>query len=284
MYNFFVLKKREPAGDVESQLFRLITLPNGTTKNTSANRLDELNLFTLPFLSGIPFPEIKDVAVSSGISTIEWLQQLEENKITAKINATDLYVKAYLILKTSSLAILCDSHFNPLLIEVGRSLFRTSFPKGSFRLNWGKLFSKVIRTCWIRKETRENIQHTGSGQRFIYPIHLLTAGFEQTSALSFSEEDILLPPDLKEIEKYDVIRAANILNKVYFSNANMEKILSNLSCQLKPGGMLIVCKTDNTGRNHASLFLKKENGFSLLKNLNGGSEIENLVLQFNLKK
>lgn len=279
LYNFFVRGKDLPE-NFESRLFKLITLPNGTTKNTSPNRLDDLNEFVHPYLSNLSSPLLKDVAVSSGISTLEWMKHLEANNVQAVITATDLFVKAFLVMKSCSVAILCDRNYNPVLVEAWNSFFRTSFPKGSFRYRWGKLISKITEALWMHKMTEEKLQHNGR----MIPVELLTSGLRSSKAISFSEEDILLPPPKKEIEKYDAIRAANILNKVYFSPAEMEQILSNMASQLKQGGLLIVCKTDDEGSNHASLFTLEGNRFLLLKNMNGGSEIEDHVLQFSFNK
>ena len=81
------------------------------------------------------------------------------------------------------------------------------------------------------------------------------------------------------LRKLDVIRAANILNKVYFSEVQLKQILSNIAIQLKPSGLLLVSKTDDMGINHATIFRKTKNGFSLLSKLNSGSEITDLALQ-----
>ena len=257
------------------RIFRLITLPNGTTKNTWPGRLDELNTSVQPHLTRATPLEIKDIAVSSGISTLEWAHFLNKNNVSARITATDLYVSAYLVRVSPSLSVLCDGSLEPMLIESGKTYFRTSFPKGSLRRYWGKILSKAVRALWIGNAAPG--EKTGKGKTMT-PVELIVPGIKKEEGISFMEEDILADPPAGEISKYDVIRAANILNRVYFSESNLRKIISNLAEQLKPGGLLVVSKTDEGGTNHASIVVKEENRFTLLEDLNGGSEIRDLIL------
>ncbi len=284
LYRFFVEGNEKLPPDFERLLFRLITLPNGTTKNTSAGRLDDLNALMLPFLKNITSPSIKDVAVSSGISTVEWIQYLKKNNVKPYIKATDLFAKAFLVIKSDSIAILCDQDLNPVLLEIRNTMFRTSFPKGSTRYFWGKLLSGAVKRFWLQIKPGKENSFRDNTYPAVIPVELFTSALKNTSDIDFAEEDILLPPFENEINKYDVIRAANILNKVYFSNDGLEMILSNLASQLKTGGILAVCKTDDAGKNHAGIFTKKDNGFILLQNMNGGTEIENIVHRFSISK
>ena len=279
LHSFFSGRINELPGNFEQRLFKLITLPNGTTKNTYTGRLKTLDSFVMPNLPKSAHIEIKDIAASSGISTLEWAKQLEENRIAVSITATDLYIDAFLVMNPSW-SMLCDQQLNPLLVEKANSLFRTSFPTGSMRHGLGKILSKAIKAIWINEKTRKESESKEQSNS-VLRVELLSPAVKNSKTISFIEEDILLPPSKNEIEKYNVIRAANILNNVYFDEQRLKNIVSNLFLQLKPGGLLIVCKTDDAGINHASLFTKKEKQFSLLEDMNGGSEIKNTVLGFS---
>lgn len=284
LYRFFVSRSTNLPASLEGRLFRLITLPNGTTKNTSPNRLDDLNEFIQLNMPSLGTPVFKDIAVSSGISTLEWLDFLEAKKIKAQISATDLYVKAWLYQRSSTVAILCDRNLNPVLVEASGSFFRTSFPRGSIRHRWGKIISMIIRALMLPKTAEAEMQKNPGGSSNVVPVELLTRAFHSKNNLSIKEEDIFLPPEKNETGKYDLIRAANILNKVYFTDAELEQILIMMARQLKPKGNLAICKTDEKGVNHASLFEIDNGRFKLVKNLNGGSEIEKLVLGLSIKE
>lgn len=107
---------------------------------------------------------------------------------------------------------------------------------------------------------------------------LLSFAFKKSGAISFIEEDITSKAEKSEMEKYDVIRAANILNKVYFPENKLREIIKNIACQIKTGGLLIVCKTDGEGINHAQVYSKTENAFTSVGKLNDGTEVDSFVV------
>ena len=90
-----------------------------------------------------------------------------------------------------------------------------------------------------------------------------------------------------KIEKYDIfttwdkrspdlIIAANILNRVYFSDAMLLTAISNLISSLKEGGILAVI--DSREEERSTLFRKSGQSLITLKKVNGGTEIEKLAL------
>src|SRR5690348_7656075 len=105
--------------NIERKFFRCVVLPNGTYKTTNASRLDDLNKFALPLIQRKPWAtgfagasnepiKIMDVGVSSGVSTLEWYQQLKNGGVDCDITATDITVYVSLIMLTSHLGALID--------------------------------------------------------------------------------------------------------------------------------------------------------------------------------
>jgi hypothetical protein len=75
-----------------------------------------------------------------------------------------------------------------------------------------------------------------------------------------------------------VVRAANILNRAYFSDTQLRQMLANLKRSLTAGGVLMVCRTGEGNRTAGTLFrLTDEGEFSVVERLNEGSELEDLV-------
>jgi chemotaxis methyl-accepting protein methylase len=92
------------------------------------------------------------------------------------------------------------------------------------------------------------------------------------------EDDILLNGSYRK--RFHVLRAANILNIAYFDVPTLERMVSNLRARLLPGGLFIVCRTDEAGVNNASVFTLGDDGrFVATARLNEGSEIAELVLR-----
>jgi hypothetical protein len=109
------------------------------------------------------------------------------------------------------------------------------------------------------------------------PLTLLSPSLSQFPQLRAVEDDILL--NRSYVQRFHVLRAANILNLVYFDAPTLERMLLNLRARLLPGGLLIVCRTNEAGVNDASIFTLKEDGrFVTTARLNAGSEIADLVL------
>ena len=109
------------------------------------------------------------------------------------------------------------------------------------------------------------------------PLKLLSPSLAATDRFEAVEDDILR--DQRFLHRFDVLRAANILNHCYFDPETLQKMLANLRERLRPSGLLIVCRTMPEGTNHGSVFRLGENGcFSLVAKLNDGSEITDLVL------
>ena len=95
------------------------------------------------------------------------------------------------------------------------------------------------------------------------------------------EDDILNNQSYQR--SFHVLRAANILNRVYFDDITLTAMLRNLRSRLLPGGLLIVCKTRaNDSVNEATLFkLQDDLKLAVVERLNGGSEVEELALALN---
>ena len=66
---------------LEDLFFRNIRLPNGTNKTTYRRRLDDLNALARQHLPPKRPLDFMDVAVSSGVSTLEWIEFLAESGI-----------------------------------------------------------------------------------------------------------------------------------------------------------------------------------------------------------
>src|SRR5579872_5578450 len=108
------------SAEVERRFFGRLRLPNGTWKTTYAGRLDDLNDALLPFMPRDRPAALMDVAVSSGVSTIEWSDHLSAHEIVHSIVATDVSTEGWLTSFGTVFAVVFDETQRvPLLIEVG---------------------------------------------------------------------------------------------------------------------------------------------------------------------
>lgn len=84
---------------MEKEFFSSIRLSNGVHKTTSPLRLDDANQRLIAVFQklGVAPETFLDVAVSSGISTIEWFESLQHAQLRPSMTATDLTMTAYLV-------------------------------------------------------------------------------------------------------------------------------------------------------------------------------------------
>jgi hypothetical protein len=76
--------------------------------------------------------------------------------------------------------------------------------------------------------------------------------------------------------KADLIIAANILNRSYFTTSEIKQALKNMLAALDVSGRIVII--DNRPREKATIFQFVAGNVSVEKRVNGGTEIENLAL------
>jgi hypothetical protein len=95
-------------------------------------------------------------------------------------------------------------------------------------------------------------------------------------AIELVEDDIFVArPELRG--RFHAVRAANILNEGYFDDAQLCAAVAALRERLRPGGLLVVCRTHEDGSNHGSFFRADREGWTVVERIGGGSEIERLI-------
>lgn len=268
------------AQEIENAFFQSITLRNGTQKTTWHRRLDDLNALSERCLPAARPLEILDVAISSGVSTLEWLEALDRAGIASRITAGDAIVDAFL-LTAGPLRALIDRTGYLMQLDIAGQAVRTPPPRRRDRLRYAPLllFMKAAAGLF-RAERRAGMApgeirvRLGLSCRALKLISRSLIGHPRIETL---EDDIL--SDQRWERRFHVIRAANILNHAYFGRALLTRMLLNLRSRLAEGGLLIVCRTSDEGRNHATLFrLRADRGFEVAATLNDGSEVAELVL------
>lgn len=250
----------------ETEFFDTLVLANGVYKTTADHRLDDLNDLVLSRWRATAFSpnRIMDVGVSSGITTAEWLEALTTAGFSVRMVGTDLSLSARLVpLWPGAYALrTADDHligvFGPTSIERWRN-----------RRGYGLVRRLADHVAAHRNATGEKLQ-------------LLSPRALRCDGIEWVEDDVLSANATQFRHRFEVIRAANILNHCYFSADQLSRAVANLKERLTgPGAQLIVNRTlTDDGSNHATLFRLAESGrFEREARLGEGSEIEDLVLR-----
>jgi len=278
-----------PAGELrgsqelEKSFFDCLRLKNGVYKTTFAHRLDDLNAQVENYLPPMRPLRILDVAISSGVSTLEWVESLEAAEVDYHMTGIDLTIGGFLVSFGNRLHVVLDHTRWPLLFEIdGRWVSNPPRKRHLFRDFFSLILIKSALLIWARgfRESEETrIQRILGMPTRTRSINLITPGLVNHPRVSVSEANILA--ESWNQGSFHVIRAANILNKSYFDNETLTKILDNLRRHLTPNGILVVCNTDTDEKavNHATIFaLSKDRRFVPLSKMNGGSEADDLTL------
>jgi len=283
---YFAGRTVAPDGDGLEELERLffdsIALRNGTFKTTWHRRLEDLNALVQTLLPAQRPLEIMDVAVSSGVSTAEWLESLERAGIDCRMLAGDAVLDAYLV-SVGRLRALTDRTGHLMQLDIAGRAVRMPSPRRRDRLRYlplTLLLKAATRLFDLRASGHESARNAGQSRLGVtcQPLALMSPSLARMAKLRAVEDDILL--NTSYTRRFHVLRAANILNLAYFDSGTLERMLVNLRGRLVPGGLLIVCRTNEAGVNNASLFTLGDDGrFSVTARLNEGSEIEDLVLR-----
>ena len=197
--------------EAERRFFAKLRLPNGTWKTTYPNRLDDLNQRLLEFLPRGRRLDVMDVAVSSGVSTLEWSDQLASNGFHHRLVAGDLIIEGRLRSWGGRLAVLFDdSGEEPLLLEVGP----VTLPVRSER--WLIRMVRPILSPLLRAIPG------GRGR----PIPLVAAELRRRPEIEVVRDDVTVPGRFPS--EFDVVRAANLVQPAYFDEPTMRRALANL--------------------------------------------------------
>ena len=253
----------------EAEFFASLRLRNGTFKTTAHRRLDGLNAVVSDHWrqSGFRPESILDIGVSSGTSTVEWLEAMRRDGLDPRFVGTDLTLWAELISIGPIYQVLTSSG-NVLRHAVFGFDARTWIePKDYFTGYAAAIYvANIVAFFGHRLPILKR------------KLPLLTQA-ALNSSVEWLYDDILSKPTSYMLGKFDVVRAANILNKGYFDRQSVAIAVQNVRERLSgPGSYFIVNRTHSDGSNHGTIFEMGSDGrFSTRCSIGQGSEISDIV-------
>ena len=275
----------------EEKFFFTVCLSNGVYKRTCYDRLKDVDQLLIAEFQklGVAPKAFLDVAVSSGVSTVQWFESLQQAGLRPSMTATDLTMTVYLVRLLSWLHVLVDKEGFPLQYDVFGLAWRPRcrirfyvFGNGFLTTLWHVVCRVVARRFDLtnRLESLHGNPPPPDDPVIKARIKLVTWRLRDNKDIELLDDDITQPTPPQLRGRFEVIRAANILNRGYFSVPQLREAVSNLRDRLAgPGTFLIIVCTEETGGNHGSVFRLGHNGsFEVLTRVGRGSEIEDIVL------
>ena len=106
---------------------------------------------------------------------------------------------------------------------------------------------------------------------------VLVPNLEKIDKCKFFEQDIF-NIEKKYFNLFNVVRVTNLLNYSYFSKSELKIAILNINKISKENCIILINRTTKNKKNIASFFIKKNGKFKLIEDVNGGSEIKDLML------
>jgi hypothetical protein len=272
--SFFALPLDAWSPQIEDRFFCSLKMKNGTFKTTKTSRFAEVESLLEPVLRPrlAAMKNVLDVAVSSGTTTLEFSEYLKKLGARASVVATDLFADGYLIPIVGGLTVLTDSSGFPLQYAIGGHPVRS----WTRRLDYFTLAfaPRAAARAILSRSARSLIE-----KEKVKAVRLVTRQMENRKDIEFIEDDILnIAPALQG--RFDLIRAANILNLDYFSESDLIRALKNIRSYLRgPGGLVLINRTaEKTNINSGSLYeLDGVGKLQEILKIGKGSEIRDLI-------
>ena len=270
---FFALDPATSDSDVESEFFADLKMRNGTFKLTRRSRFIEVDRAFASIIAerAHELHSVLDVGASSGITTIDLAEFLRHKGVTATITATDLFVRAHLVDVGPGLRLLTDSDGWPLQYDVAGVAVRPWMR----RLDYFTLacVPRLVARMFAQRVARSMI---GRGKSRV--VELVSPRLARREDVELVEDDIMRRSPAFAT-RFDLVRAANVLNRSYFPPEDLERAIDNIASYLRgPGALFLVMRTNEARQNAGTLFeLDQGRTFRVIARVGGGSEIEELI-------
>jgi hypothetical protein len=245
---------------------------NGTFKRTQHNRFAALEK---AFSKSIArrahrIRQVLDLAVSSGVTTVDFAEYLSGLGARFNMVATDAFISAHIVEFGAGIRILAAPDGFPLQYDIRGVAFRPWVR----RLDYATL--GILPRLALRASAERRAARLIAAGRSV-PVQLVSPRLAMRPDIRLVEADIRERQD-SFCRRFDLIRAANILNRGAFADADLQRAIRHVASYLAgPGALLIVTRTGPDGRDNGTLFVQSDHGIEILSRHGTGSEIEREV-------
>lgn len=272
---FFSAAPEDITARDEARFFGLLKTANNTFKRTEPSRLAAIDAALIATLAthGSRIGTVIDLGISSGITTLELLEKLHAAGHFAEVTGTDRSVRARLVALPLGCRALVEPGGHVLQYEV---LGRAIRPWKRRLDRWTGMAALRALVEWRLRGPAVARAMSGEGEE----VALLTPRLRWSDAFRWQEDDITRRnPDFTG--RFDLVRAANLLNRHYFEPPALRDAVANTIAYLSgPGAWLLVLRTHGASGHRGTLFRMDEGRrLSVVDRYGPGSEVEDLVLE-----
>lgn len=273
---FLNLPADEVTPQAEEEFFSSIMVRNGTYKTTFRGRFAEVDDAVIQLLDqgAITAHNVLDVAVSSGTSTLELFKKLRAGGHAAQVTATDILLDVRIVRVFPHCYAMVDETGFPLRFDLLRWGMKPWVSRDDY-FNGKAVFRKAVHYV-LRRRAGRLLRTPGQGR--VERARLVSPGLLGNDDIHVEHDDLRVFNPIYE-HRFDLVRAANILNNGYFPPADLQAMLQNLMRYLAgPGSSLVVLRTHADRSNHGTLYrLDQQYGLERLMQFGEGSEADALI-------
>jgi hypothetical protein len=251
----------------ENELYRSIKTSNGTRKSTEPHRLhliDDLLFDTVSRLKLIPRC-VMDVGVSSGVTTLEWMREFDKRDLPVTMIATDLAMKVYMFQIGRNICALTETNGHLLQMEIfGKPIYAYRRRRDYF--TGGVIWRNAL--CGFARSRLSKCLRQG-------PYYLVTPALRGQDRIVLLEDNILAPSPKDLTGCVDIIRIANLIQRVYFTDNEIRRCVQTIRERCRgENSLVIVCRNKPGGLEGSILRLTDRKEFVVEARLGPGSEVE----------
>jgi hypothetical protein len=259
----------------EAAFFGALKTANDTFKSTATGRLamvDQAIIRQLDAAAAQP-RSVLDLGISSGVTTLELAQALWRSGRPVSVTGTDRAMTGYLV----ELPWGCRA-----LVEPGGHILQYDL-RGVALRPWNRRLDYLTGMALIRRLIDAQLAPRARARldvgRACSPVPLVSPRLARAGGVELVEDDIAVE-NHRFYARFGLIRAANILNRHYFSEAGLEAAVRNVRSYLAgAGSWLAVVRTHGGGDHRGTLFRMNDAGnLDLVERWGGGSEVEGAFL------
>lgn len=276
--DFYAIPPHAIPQHVEDAFFSSIKNRNNTFKRTNARRFADLDRRLIAAIrSSRPKmrPDLLDIGISSGTTTLDLHDELVSAGFAPRITGTDLAIEARIVPLGAGVSALVGADGHPLQFDLPGFVLRP----WARRLDWFN-FMWLVRPALVKRLSERARRALREDGGTVQHVRLVTPRLTGHPAVEVVEDNVMALRDAF-VGRFDVIRAANILNRDYFAASDLQRALGNLRSYLKgPGSLLFVVRTLASGEHHGTLFRMDGSGrLEVQGRIGDGSEVEQIALE-----
>lgn len=232
------------------------------SKQTAADRFLDIDQNSLKYLSKKETNYIHDIAVSTGVTSVQFLERIRASGFQAQFFISDKY---------------------SIYTYSGKRIIRIYDAQGSLVLGY---------VYFLLGDNNKNISPFFFASRWLFSLLQKLPKAKTGKEFYLYDERVQVYLARNEIinvnydvfstqiiSRYTYVRCMNLLNREYFANQEIQRALTNILFSLKEGGVLQIGRTLSNGKNAVSYYRKNADKLTVLEHLNGGSEINELIMR-----